>query len=190
MISVPSTVPPHFSTTMPLFQSVPPHFTVTIPLFHHILLSLWLCYCFTVPPYLTVTWHCHTFPLLYHTLLSPWLRAIVPPYHCDTSATFPPNFTIKVTHVPPHFTITVTPALPLYHCCTSLYYHCDNMPLSSTTLYYHYPTVPPHFTITVTLCHLTRHCDWLKPNPGPPIANFSQSRCFSLRRRRNLTYDA
>ena len=152
----------------------------SVPLFH----CSTVLYCYvtllhfsTVVAHFTVTaTTCHCFATLY--------------YHCDTSATFPPNFTIKVTHVPPHFTITVTPALPLYHCCTSLYYHCDNMPLSSTTLYYHYPTVPPRFTITVTLCHLTRHCDWLKPNPGPPIANFSQSRCFSLRRRRNLTYDA
>ena len=156
-----------------------------------------LCYRFTlhVPPYFTVTWHCYTFPLLYHTLLSPWLRAIVPPL-----------FTINVTLVPLfHRTLlslwhcsttlyyycdTGSATVPLFHCCTTLYCHCNTMPLIFTTLYYHYATVPPHFTITVTLCHLKRHCDWLKPNPGPPIANFSLPRCFTLRPRRNLTYDA
>ena len=152
-----------------------------------------LCYCFTVPPYLTVTWHCHTFPLLYHTLLSPWLRAIVPPL-CTITVTLVPLF---------HRTL-----LSLWHCSITLYYYCETgsatVPLLyhsllslrhyatqfHHTFFYHYTTVPPHFTITVTLCHLTRHCDWLKPNPGPPIANFSLSQCFSLRRRRNLTYDA
>ena len=156
MINVPSTVPPHFSTTMPLFQSVPPHFTVTIPLFHHILLTVTLCYCFTVPPYLTVTWHCHTFPLLYHTLLSPWLRAIVPPlctitvtlvplfnrtllslwhcsitlyYYCETgSATVPLLYhsLLSLRHYATQFHHTF---LSLYHCSTTFYYHCDSVPL-------------------------------------------------------------
>ena len=150
MISVPSTVPPHFSTTMPLFQSVPPHFTVTIPLFHHILLTVTLCYCFTVPPYLTVTWHCHTFPLLYHTLLSPWLRAIVPPYHCDTSATFPPNFTITVTLF--HHTLLLLWDR-LCHCSTVV-------PLFTVTATLCH-SVPPHFSITIPLFHHILLSLWL-----------------------------
>ena len=150
MISVLSTVPPHFSTTMPLFQSVPPHFTVTIPLFHHILLSLWLCYCFTVPPYLTVTWHCHTFPLLYHTLLSPWLRAIVPPL-CTITVTLVPLF---------HRTL-----LSLWHCSITLYYYCETGSATVVTLFTVTATlchsVPPHFSITIPLFHHILLSLWL-----------------------------
>ena len=152
MISVLSTVPPHFSTTMPLFQSVPPHFTVTIPLFHHILLSLWLCYCFTVPPYLTVTWHCHTFPLLYHTLLSPWLRAIVPPL-CTITVTLVPLF---------HRTL-----LSLWHCSITLYYYCETGSATVPLLYHsllslwHYATQFHHTFLSLYHCSTTfyYHCD-------------------------------
>ena len=153
MISVPSTVPPHFSTTMPLFQSVPPHFTVTIPLFHHILLSLWLCAtvslfhllnCYvtlshfsTVVPHFTVTvTPCHCSATLY--------------YHCDTSATFPPNFTITVT---------------LFHHNLLLLWdrlcHCSTVvPLFTVTATLCH-SVPPHFSISIPLFHHILLSLWL-----------------------------
>ena len=118
MISVPSTVPPHYSTTMPLFQSVPPHFTVTIPLFHHILLSLWLFATVSLFHHTLLlrdtvtlfhccaTLYCHRDSVLLfrHSLLSLWHRLC----HCTTVV---PLFTITATlchSVPPHFTITMS----------------------------------------------------------------------------------
>ena len=111
-----------------------------------------LCYCFTVSPYLTVTWHCHTFPLLYHTLLSPWLRAIVPPL-CTITGALVPLF---------HRTL-----LSLWHCSITLYYYCETGCATVPLLYHsllslrHYATQFHHTFLSLSHCSTTfyYHCD-------------------------------